>query len=1007
MIVSACACLCACSLVLAAEAVPGSAVAGGGLVVRLNSASGLPEAISSLAQTGGEGKLARAEHPWLHGPLRLEVRAETAKKIASPTEAKVERKGDGLAGEAALAGLNLTMGQKWTPLPQGLLWEMDFAGTGPRAEHTVRFELPALGAGMRIFTPSERGVMNVDAHGDYTPSVYAGNGWEHGTAYVLPLISLFASDGQALTIALPPTENIPNLAFSWTQGKQLVITMAYRGMGGGKPSPLRLLFYTHDADYRAALAAYAGQYPEYFRPPMPRGQGEGVFWYHHVQDHPDLAEAARQHVRYIWSSFWFTYLGEYLPDEKEWHPYTFAKWWKLGQTMTDDKINAFVKKMGQAGISTYAYFNVTEYGGDGGKGGDAAAAAKALKERFANALMKDVSGRDIPTWEGAMAMNPGPGHALWPFLIEQVRRHLARLPDISGFVIDRLDWASMTDYGHDDGLTMVNNRPAENMALPVAAAVREVCRLAHEKGKRVFVNQFYRIEPLRDTDGTCHENDYLPALGYLTPLRPAAAWHHAKPYDSDLLQFEAQLKRRLHWKLFPQMIAHKYPISQQPPNEKAADFLEIYAPLFERLMGCEQVLQANCVAVSGPNSVNLFRNPEGHYVAAVTSRTSFLTRGGGLPSGKTTLTVRNADGAGKPTWAQVYSADQAPTSVNVQMRGESAVVTLPQHATASMVVLGSGAQPPLDDKDAARLGELRVKLFGKPEPVPSAEPPPMPNLSGLTALTLRISGEPLESVGPIDVWMGGIKIGTFSGSVCSLPLPAMQGDALRITLQPGDEGVWLLPKRAEIVARRADGQTVRVALWSAGSPITGEAGRTTLLMRWAGLESVAAASAKFEARETATGGKWAGKYGSLAAWIPSVQTTPQNGYRLDVLAGQPIIWQAGEKDPRSLDPVGGQGQPTASCWHDIQKLSFVITPSRAIALRPYRLTVYVLDYDRNKRSMAVGVGEPAQAEQTATVDETGKGVYLTWTISGETQLDVKKLTGFNAAISGIFIDPVK
>ena len=78
---------------------------------------------------------------------------------------------------------------------------------------------------------------------------------------------------------------------------------------------------------------------------MPCRRDDGAFWYHHIQDHPDFAEMARQNVRYLWSSFWFTHLGEYLPDEKEWFPYTYAKWWKLGQTMSDEKINAFVRDM--------------------------------------------------------------------------------------------------------------------------------------------------------------------------------------------------------------------------------------------------------------------------------------------------------------------------------------------------------------------------------------------------------------------------------------------------------------------------------------------------------------------------------------------------------------------------------------------------------------------------------------------------------------------------------------
>ena len=361
---------------------------------------------------------------------------------------------------------------------------------------------------------------------------------------------------------------------------------------------------------------------------MPRGPYEGTFWYHHIQDHPAPEEMARQSVRYIWSSFWFTHLGEYLPDAQPWEPFTYAKWWKLAETMTDEKIRTFVRTMHERGIGTYAYFNVTEYGGAGGKTGDSAEAARILREQFANALVKDARGNDIPTWEGAMAMNPGSRYSLWPFLEDQVRRHLTRLPEIDGFVIDRLDWASQFDYAHDDGLSMIGERPVENLAVPVSEAVQAVARLSHAADKRVFVNQFYRIEVLRDVDGVCHENDYLPALGYLTPLRPASAWHHRRPYTGDLLSFEAQLKQRLQWALFPQMIAHQFPISQQAPDPRAADFLELYAPLFDTLLGKEQVLLPHCVQVSGANDVNLFVNPAGQYVVPITSRTRFVSRPG-------------------------------------------------------------------------------------------------------------------------------------------------------------------------------------------------------------------------------------------------------------------------------------------------------------------------------------------------------------------------------------------
>ena len=146
---------------------------------------------------------------------------------------------------------------------------------------------------------------------------------------------------------------------------------------------------------------------------------------------------------------------------------------------------------------------------------------------------------------------------------------------------------------------MIANRPVQAMVGPVAEGIAEVCRQAHAAGWRVYVNHNWRIEVLRDNDGYCDESDHVRGLHYVSAFRPASAWNHQIRYDGDLLPFEAQLKRRLQFAVFPQMIAHKFPISQQDPNPNAADLLELYAPLFSMLAGKEQVLSPHCVSVSG------------------------------------------------------------------------------------------------------------------------------------------------------------------------------------------------------------------------------------------------------------------------------------------------------------------------------------------------------------------------------------------------------------------------
>jgi hypothetical protein len=262
-------------------------------------------------------------------------------------------------------------------------------------------------------------------------------------------------------------------------------------------------------------------------------------------------------------------------------------------------------------------------------------------------------------------------------------RSIERLPELEGLIIHCLDWASNYDFGHDDGFSMVGHQAVENLAQPVVEAVQAVCRIAHAARQRVFANQFYRVEVLRDVDGYCHENDYVPALAYLAPYRPLSAWEMRKPCDGDLLGFERQMKLRLQFACFPQMIAHQFPISQQMPNERAAGLLEGYAPLFDPLMGKRQVLLPHCVAATGDNDVNLFLNGAGEYVAPFTSRTRHRS-----PSAKQVeevmVTLRSPD-ADEFCSAQAYSADGPAYMATLFSSHGRAAIHVAKHRTASVV----------------------------------------------------------------------------------------------------------------------------------------------------------------------------------------------------------------------------------------------------------------------------------------------------------------------------------
>ena len=407
-------------------------VEGKGVKCGIDRTTGLPPKFNT--------KVGQAGIEWLSGPVHLQVRNEATNVTAAISNAKVETALGGVNVAGNIAPLSLKITEEWRSSNSGVTWDLTFAGSGKRAGHEIVLELPVLTSSSQVFTPSERGLINVGRCGNYQAIPYGHPGVYTNRAYVLPLVSVFnAKHDSALTIALPADANIPDFEVSWKDAKTLRLALGHRAMGGGTPSTLRLLFYAHPADYRSVLKAYSDDFPAYFQPAMPRGPFEASFYYHHIQDHPDFEEMARQNVRYLWSSFWFTHVGEYLPLEKEWYPYTASNWWNLGAKMSDEKINHFIREMNDHGIAVFAFFNVDEYGGEGIYSGveqhsDSPKIEQDRREKFANALVEDSSGHEIVAWRGDKVMNPDRRYSFYPYLMEQVQRHLTRLPEIYGFI---------------------------------------------------------------------------------------------------------------------------------------------------------------------------------------------------------------------------------------------------------------------------------------------------------------------------------------------------------------------------------------------------------------------------------------------------------------------------------------------------------------------------------------------------------------------------------------------
>jgi hypothetical protein len=225
----------------------------------------------------------------------------------------------------------------------------------------------------------------------------------------------------------------------------------------------------------------------------------------------------------------------------------------------------------------------------------------------------------------------------------------------------------------------------------------------------------------------------------------------------------------------------------------------------------------------------------------------------------------------------------------------------------------------------------------------------------------------------------------------------------------GDEGVWYLPERIRLTLQTADKAT-SYATWMSGETIQmGRSPRELVLpLRWT---QQTPQTAKWQTLDTERGGDWSGACGATAAWLagtPSAKNTVQNGFCLDLRRGTAHTWAPACNDARALAVPGAKDQRhTAACWFDPDQVACQITPANE---RPYRLTVYLLDYDRAKRSVEAvitdSLGERLD-NRPVSVEQMGKGAYLTWMVTGKAGVALRyngANTGANAVLSAVFID---
>jgi hypothetical protein len=159
---------------------------------------------------------------------------------------------------------------------------------------------------------------------------------------------------------------------------------------------------------------------------------------------------------------------------------------------------------------------------------------------------------------------------------------------------------------------------------------------------------------------------------------------------------------------------------------------------------------------------------------------------------------------------------------------------------------------------------------------------------------------------------------------------------------------------------------------------------------------------RFLGRDDSSLGNWIGNYGAEGYLIfRDSQRAPTNG-AFAVRAGALWPWSDNTSDTRALQRATAPASRVAACIYSAQYVE------AQVDLPPgerHQLAIYCVDWEHNGRGQIAEIWQSGVLLSSESLTNFQQGAYLVWEVTGPVTVRLCKVSGINAVISGIFIDP--
>ena len=475
----------------------------------------------------------------------------------------------------------------------------------------------------------------------------------------------------------------------------LQITNEYLGLRDGKDLHTALLISSQPSDWRPSLGWLYAKYKDYFDPSPGFEKWDGAYdgGYSLLRDGITPEEVKSSYAdEYAHGVRWeelhghFLHYGSMIPelDVRSWKNVEPS----YGYTMTREKIEQHCRASRAAGIGTFLYYNVTE------------SEHRFAKDKFSDSVAADEAGRPIgafrsqlfPDDRACWLMNADPSTGFGKYMIQQAKDMVTAYPDAAGFFWDVYGRSYMFDFAHDDGITMVNNKPAYYPEFMYQRLMNDyVGPLLHSKGMHITANKPVTVVSTRGIDGIMTMEN--------APNEESPAWISAQSFlglnrhimilEHDPAQNEILYLHCLRYGAFHSPSGEGDPTGTGLSPELVAYYRDLekkYLPFIEMFRGKQWIFYPEALELPENTFGNIFRLKDGSVMITMVSAWRVLRHADGFDV-NLEVNARLPDAASIAS-VEVYAVDRGEKTVLAPTHdGDRLRIIVPKHGKATVILL--------------------------------------------------------------------------------------------------------------------------------------------------------------------------------------------------------------------------------------------------------------------------------------------------------------------------------